>query len=355
MDSDPLTPTRPAWAEPSERAPLPAVGEPPPAQRIGRAEREQADQHLRWALAEDVLTIGEFDDRLGRVMRAKTHQDLDEILGDLPRPTALPRPQTPLRPCSRLVAVMGREEKRGRWRPGRPLRLLAVMGGVVADLRDAETHDGVFDIDALAIMGGIEIVVPDNADVDLDGFAVMGGRDNKVIPAGQADGPLIRVNGYALMGGLVIRPATKRERKKHPAAEAQEQAAFRSPGPTAQVPARRKSWLGRAVGIGLLAALVLGPGRAIATADTIAVFGGAEHELSPEELSGDESVDVFSLFGGVDVVIPETHRARLDGFALFGGTSCDQVCSSDRGVEVVEVDAMAIFGGVSVGDGTDED
>lgn len=68
-----------------------------------------ADQHLRWALAEDILTIGEFDDRLGQVLHAKTREDLDRIVADLPQPTALPRPQAPLRPCSRIVAVMGGE------------------------------------------------------------------------------------------------------------------------------------------------------------------------------------------------------------------------------------------------------
>ncbi len=303
MNTDPVA-SPPRWAPPAEAGPVPAV-RPPPEQRIGRAEREQAEQHLRWALAEDVLTIGEFDERLGRVMQAKTAADLDRVLEDLPRPERPPRSQVPLRECSRIVAVMG----------------------------------------------GIDIVVADDADVDLDGFAIMGGRENKVAPTGDEQGPLVRINGYALMGGIVVRPANSKERKRHPV-----ESQTASPRPVVArgaVPPRKKSWVGRIVGIGLLAALALWPGRAAVTADAVAIFGGNRYEPPLEERRGEESVDVFSLFGGVDVVIPEGHSARLDSFALFGGTDCEQVC--DREGAEIEVDATAIFGGVNVSDGTPDD
>lgn len=347
MESEPVTRPVAGWADPAGPGPVPGRPQPPPAQLIGRAEREEADQHLRWALAEDVLTIGEFDDRLGRVMHARTRADLDAILVDLPRPTSLPQPQTPLRPTGQVIAVMGGEERRGRWRPGRPLRLLALMGGVVADLREAETHDGVYDVDAYAVMGGVELVVPENANVDLAGFAIMGGRNNKVPPTATSDGPLVRVNGYALMGGVTIRTATQRESKRHPVDKAARPRPF---SPAREVPPRRKSRLGRIIGIGLLAGLALGPGRAFATADRRAIFAGGNYTPSAEQLSGEETVDIFTLFGGIDVIIPRTHQARLDGFALFGDTSCQLACEDDRGGEEIEVDAMAIFGSVTVVD-----
>jgi hypothetical protein len=204
----------------------------------------------------------------------------------------------------------------------------------------------------VAIMGGIEIVVPDGAEVDLDGFAIMGGRENKA-PAPTGDGPLVRVNGYAVMGAVVVRPAKKRERTKHPV---DDDAAPRRPtavsGSSATPAPRRKPWVGRVIGWTLLAALALGPGRAAVTADARAVFGGAEYRPSGEQLNGQESVDVFSLFGGVDVVIPEGYKADLGSFSLFGGTSCKGgVC--EREGTPVEVNATAIFGGVNVGDGRD--
>ena len=357
MESKPEARTFPGWAEPDKPGPVPAVApEQPPSQRVGMSERDETERHLRWALAEDVLSIGEFDERLGQVIRAKTREDLDRIVADLPRPHPAAPPRTPLRPCSRIVAIMGGEDKRGRWRPGRPLRILAVMGGAKVDLRDAESDDGVFDIDALALMGGVEIVVPDDADVDLDGFAIMGGRDNKVPAAQTPGGPLVRVNGYAVMGGIVVRPASKRERRKHPV-EGDDDGPQRRPQPPrppvryGDVPPRRKSWVGRIVGWSLVAALILGPGRAIITADEVAIFSGDRYEPTSQEEFGDDSVDVFTLFGGLEVVIPEGHSARVDSFELFGGTDCERVC--DREGREIQVNATAIFGGVNVSDGND--
>lgn len=356
MESKPASPPVPGWGEPTAPGPVPAVPADQPGLRIGRGEREQAEQRLRWALGEDILTINEFDDRLGAVLRATTRDELDNVLADLPPAPAIQQPGSSLRPCSRIVAIMGHEHKRGRWRPGRPLRVLSVMGDAKVDLRDAETDDGVFDIDAAAVMGGIDIIVPDNADVDLDGFAIMGGRENKVPAPDTTGGPLVRVNGYALMGGLVVRTANKRERKKYPVeADALEQPKAVGAKDSRQLErppiasARRKSRGGRIVGWALMAVLVLGPGRAAVTADAVAIFGGNEYEPTQQQLAGEESVDVFALFGGVDVVIPDGYSAHVDSFSLFGGTDCERVC--DRPGNEVQVDATAVFGGVDVSDG----
>ena len=357
MEPKPEAPPIPRWSPPSDGHSVPAVPavpappSDPTARRIGNAERDETERHLRWALAEDILSIGEFDDRLGQLIRAKTQQDLAAIVADLPEAQPPAPSRTPLRPCSRIVAVMGSEDKRGRWRPGRPLRLLAIMGGVKIDLRDAESDDGVYDIDALAVMGGVDIVVPDDAEVDLDGFAVMGGRENKVRAPETAGGPLIRVNGYAVMGGVVVRPASKRERKKYPAdSDGPGQRSRPIPPRHTDPPPRRKSWMGRIIGWTLLAALALGPGQAVVTADSRAIFGGDTYRPNDAELSGDDEVKVFALFGGVDVVIPEGHSARRDGgLSLFGGVDCERVC--DRPGDEVQVDATAIFGGVTISDG----
>lgn len=53
MEPEPVVTPTPGWANPSEGASLPTLPDQPPERRIGRAEREQAEQHLRWALSED--------------------------------------------------------------------------------------------------------------------------------------------------------------------------------------------------------------------------------------------------------------------------------------------------------------
>lgn len=330
---------------------LPVPQDAPPM-RIGRAERDLADQQLRQALHDDVLTITEYDERLGLVMGARTQDDLDRILADLPGAQQSPAPsEPPLPECSAIAAVLSTEEQRGRWRPAKPLRVVATMGTAIVDLRDAVTTDGTFHIDAKVLMGSVEVVVPDDATVVLTGFAVMGEKKNTVATPAAVGGPHVTVNGHAVMGSVQVRTANRRERKRHPVAQAPGHVAH-SPWPDAP-PAgavAKPRWVGKAVRIALLAALVLGPGRAIVTADAVAVFGSNQYNPTAEQLAGEDDVDVLSLFGSVEVVVPETHSGRVDDvLPLFGSTQCNGICEGSDGQPEVEVDGMVIFGSVEVG------
>jgi class 3 adenylate cyclase len=55
-------------------------------------------------------------------------------------------------------------------------------------------------------MGGIQIIVPEGFDVELGGFAFMGGRDLKLRDVPLVPGsPRIRVRGFAMMGGVEVK------------------------------------------------------------------------------------------------------------------------------------------------------
>ena len=332
---------------PAEAGPVPAPIDPPPM-RIGREERERAQERLRDALADDVLTIVEFDDRLGAVLRARTQEELDALLADLPRRRPVQEPVRPTQGSSRLrrwiVAIMSGHEQRGRWRPDKPVNVIAIMGGAVVDLRDADTDDGEFVVDAYALMGRVDVIVPDDAEVDLGGFAFMGGRDNKVPVPRSPNGPLVRVNGYALMSGVVVRGAGKKDRQRYPVSpDRPERVWQRSADPRPVRPRILPKILG-----GLLAAgLILGPGRAAVTADEFVMFGGGEHVVTQAEIDDGEDVDVFVLFGGVDVVVPDGITAAEDVTAIFGGAGCDVPCSGDEEPDIV-VDGFVGFGGAEI-------
>ena len=69
---------------------------------------------------------------------------------------------------------------------------------------------------AVAIMGGIDIIVPDDVRVIDDGIGIMGGfgiedHPSCTVPVAQlpADAPVIRVRGLALMGGVGITRAAR--------------------------------------------------------------------------------------------------------------------------------------------------
>ena len=83
--------------------------------------------------------------------------------------------------------------------------MISVMGGSVLDFRETPLPPGTTEVFVFACMGGCEIIVPPNLAVETHGFALMGGfgqfADAAPPPAGS---PILKVSGFALMGGVDI-------------------------------------------------------------------------------------------------------------------------------------------------------
>jgi hypothetical protein len=181
----------------------------PPELRVSDADREAAVVRLREAGGEGRLTLEELAERVERADGARTRGELDALTADLPdAPAARAYSDRPTKERRWVVAIMGGEERKGRWRPARRTNALSIMGGVDIDLREAELADGA-EILATVIMGAVTITVPPGVSVEMSGFALMGGNtgpDDKSLPL--PDAPVVHVRAYSLMGGVVV------ERKK---------------------------------------------------------------------------------------------------------------------------------------------
>jgi hypothetical protein len=58
----------------------------------------------------------------------------------------------------------------------------------------------------VAVMGGFDVIVPPGAQVEVSGFAFMGGRNIKLSgDPPPPDAPRIRIRAFALMGGIDIK------------------------------------------------------------------------------------------------------------------------------------------------------
>ncbi|MGI8793108.1 MAG: adenylate/guanylate cyclase domain-containing protein, partial [Acidimicrobiales bacterium] len=73
-------------------------------------------------------------------------------------------------------------------------------------LRQAEVAGSEIVINAVSIMGGIDIVVPEGIEVVMQGISVMGGRNVRIADVPILPGsPIVRVRGLAVMGGISVR------------------------------------------------------------------------------------------------------------------------------------------------------
>lgn len=331
-----------------------------PQLRIGDRERRAVDDRLQHAVGDGILTLGEYDERSGRLWSARTQGELDLLTADLPavgavRPTAL-APPTGQRP-RRLLAVLSGDELVGPPRPGQPVHAYAVLGEARVDLRGrdlpAEVH-----VRAVAALGEVSVVVPRGATVHLSGLSFMGSREVRVerpAPGGQ----IVHIDARALLGSVHVRhgdgaPAersgntpdrdndldnhrdTGRDVDRHPDWDRHRD---RSPNRRRRRANIVRPLLGAALAVGVLAG-----GVSVARGeDATAVFGSATRTQD-----GPGRVDVGTLFGSVEVVVPDGARVRTSGTIVFGSLDCGQACSPGETGPVIEVHGSGGFGSVEV-------
>ncbi|MQS13822.1 DUF1707 domain-containing protein [Streptomyces kaniharaensis] len=77
-----------------------------------------------------------------------------------------------------------------------------------------------------------------------------------------------------------------------------------------------------------------------------AVFGGVDIDLSDAVFESPKvEIDVLSLFGGVEIRVPENVSLHGGGVGIFGGFDVKEQTAADPYAPVVRVKGTAIFGG----------
>jgi hypothetical protein len=106
-----------------------------------------------------------------------------------------------------LVGVLGGTAQKGRWRLGRRLRIIAVLGGVDLDLGQAQPEAPESLITVFAVFGGAKLSAPPGLPVELTGASLLGGKSDKRPPGPRLPGcPVVRVRVFSLFGGVSIEP-----------------------------------------------------------------------------------------------------------------------------------------------------
>lgn len=190
--------------------------------RSSQQDREEVIDRLSDAFADDRLGMREFERRLDLAHRAETSQELAELLADLPRDaapvarrpdpapgrrSATSRPPAPVRvPEKSLVAgVLGGGDRSGGWVPARSTTAIGIMGGVSLDLRESPLPSGVTEIECYTLMGGIDIIAPPGVHIECNGVGFLGGFEYRQEESPMdPDAPVLRISGFAVMGGVSV-------------------------------------------------------------------------------------------------------------------------------------------------------
>ena len=192
-----------------------------PDLRISDSDRDRAAEVLREAHAEGRISIDELDERLTSVYNAKTFADLVPVTRDLPATQDAAAAPAPARGriggtarFTLSLAILGGASREGQWVVPPEYTAVATLGGIKLDMRDATFAEAETTIKAVAVMGGMEITVPEDADVEVGAFGLMGGVDHGGEGPGVPGAPRIRITGVAVMGGIEVKRAPSRRAPK---------------------------------------------------------------------------------------------------------------------------------------------
>ena len=192
----------------------------PPARSLTPEERQATVDRLCTHFARDALTASELERRLDLAYAARTRDELVSLERDLPalesetQPAALtaeapssvavdPRRAAPSHDL--VVSIWGSTERKGGWTPARSLTALTLMGGAELDFREAVFATREVSVRVVAVMGGVDVIVPPGVRVEWAGIALMGGvtTPDRAGPSA-ADAPVVRISGLVCMGGVDI-------------------------------------------------------------------------------------------------------------------------------------------------------
>jgi Domain of unknown function (DUF1707)/Cell wall-active antibiotics response 4TMS YvqF len=203
----------------------------PREMRVSNDDRERVARVLHDAMAEGRLTVNELEERLDKVYAAKTFGDLEPLLRDLPvgnqapqftLPAPIPEMSPVAMPSNRIggrgtstgaVAIMSGTDRKGPWIVPPTFTSFAMMGGIEIDLTLARFEEAETTIQAFAFMGGIDIYVPEDIVVQVNGTGFMGAFENHALNQAQPRPgvPLVKITGLAVWGGVDVKRRKKRK------------------------------------------------------------------------------------------------------------------------------------------------
>jgi hypothetical protein len=184
--------------------------------------RERAIAVLTEHFSRDSIDLAGFETRLDRVNRCSTAVELREILRELPTLESS-EPATDMIPAQGggpvlvdadrvrdrgfLISVLGGTNRAGRWIPARNNYAIGVLGGLSLDFRKSLLGPGVTELNVLAVLGGIEVIVPPEMTVEVDGMALLGGFEHQTDTPLRHDPnqPTLRIRGLAFLGGVDVK------------------------------------------------------------------------------------------------------------------------------------------------------
>jgi len=190
--------------------------------------RNQVIDQLKANYAHDNIMMEDFERRLEIATATEDRFELMKVVQDLPVLRVDSSEHThgedegygsaslnlgQVRNEESMLSVFSGVTRKGSWRPARYSKMLAVFGGADLDYRDAHLPPGVFNLEIMCFFGGVDIIVPEGINVEVNGLPIFGGLENKTSGEVFPGAPTLKIRAVIMFGGVEVKPAKKRPRR----------------------------------------------------------------------------------------------------------------------------------------------
>lgn len=79
-----------------------------------------------------------------------------------------------------------------------------------------------------------------------------------------------------------------------------------------------------------------------------AVFGGVKCDLRGSIIKEDVVIDASSIFGGIDIFVPDDVNVKVNSTPIFGGVTNHKKRKKDTKEKTIYINAVCVFGGVEI-------
>ena len=83
-------------------------------------------------------------------------------------------------------------------------------------------------------------------------------------------------------------------------------------------------------------------------AELTAVFGGVKCDIRNAIIDKDCAITATSIFGGIDILVPDNVNIKINSNSIFGGVSDKYHRPTIQGAITVYINATCVFGGVEI-------
>ncbi|MGM9602110.1 MAG: LiaF transmembrane domain-containing protein [Faecousia sp.] len=89
-------------------------------------------------------------------------------------------------------------------------------------------------------------------------------------------------------------------------------------------------------------------GEVFTGAELTAIFGGVNCDLRSAFIEQDCGISATSVFGGIDIFVPDNVNVKVNSNSIFGGVSNKKGRENIVGAPTVYINATCMFGGVDI-------